>query len=201
MDRITSPEQLNKMMKVSKARIWIILIAMLVFIALGIHWFINNEVVISEEHPCFISDKKVVLADYIYDTFYTETGNKELCEATLKLVAESYGEEYLNKKIYPAIIYTRDIENTELLEQMPIEVIGLKGSVFHIPTEKLDCKTIVKDASFTEKEMRQAGMDPGFEYYPIMAGLGENQDVEAVSGLYKAKIILNVLEPMSLILN
>ena len=201
MDKINSPEQLNKLMKVSKARIWIILVLILLFISFGIYWFVHNDVVISEDHPCYISDEKVALSDFIYDVFYAELGDENLALNILDEAFATYGKEYLNKKIYPAIIYVSDISTTELLEQMPIEVIGLKGSVFHIPTATLDCSEFVKGASFTDKEMREVGMNPGVDYYPILVGLAENQEIKFSAGLYNATVILEVLKPLSLFIN
>lgn len=185
------------MMKVSKARIWIILITMLAFIVFGLYWFINNDVVLSETHPCFISDEKTALKDYLYDIYYAETGNAELAQYNIDESIANYGEDYMNMQIFPAIIYVTDISNTELLELMPIEINGLRGSVLHLPTEKMDVSTFISDARFTNEEMIKNGMSPGLDYYPIMACLSAKQEISP--GLYNATVILDVLEPKSLI--
>lgn len=82
-----------------------------------------------------------------------------------------------------------------------VEVAGFSGSVTYVPDETFDLSSIVKDVSFTEKEMRQAGMNPGIDYYPVLINVKEDQDGNSPApGLYTATVIIDVLKPSSMIL-
>lgn len=201
MSRISSPEQLNKLMKVSRLRIWVILASLLLLVGCVFYWFMNNEVVISEKYPCYISAEEGQLNDYIYEILLESSGDAELARNGFEETTEFYGEEYKKQTVHPVILYIEDITKTEMGGLETIEVAGFKGSVIHIPNKTFDCESIVKDVHFTEKEMRQAGMYPGIDYYPVLAVIKEDQygNVPA-PGLYTATVIIDVLKPSSMIL-
>ena len=71
MGRISSPEQLNKMMKVSMFRIWVILALLLLLVGGAFYWFFNNEVVISEKYPCYISAEELPLEEYLVQSLFS----------------------------------------------------------------------------------------------------------------------------------
>ena len=201
MDRISSPEQLNKLMKVSRSRIWVILILLLLLVGGGFYWFINNEVVISEKYPCYISAEEVQLGDYFYNILLKSSGDAELAQATLDGITENLGEEHMKQIVHPAILYLGDITKTEIGGMETVEVAGFDGSVIYVPNETFDCSSVVKDVSFTEKEKRQVGMNPGIHYYPVPMNIKEDQGGNAPDpGLYKATVIIDVLKPSSMIL-
>lgn len=201
MERITSPDQLNKMMRVSKARVWIALIVLLLLVSYGIYWFFNDEVEVSEVHPCYISTDVTTVRQYVHDILYESSGSEDLAQYEISEAINRNGEESMNQEIHPAVIYLRDISETELVELMPIQVEGLNGSVISFPNETLDCSKIIKGADFTSEEQCKVGMEPGIDYYPVLVALATDQDIKVESGLYKAKVILNVIKPIDLIIN
>ena len=201
MDRISSPEQLNKLMKVSKYRIWVILVLLLLLVGGGFYWFMNNEVVISEKYPCYISEEEVTLEEYLYEILLKSSGDAGLARATLNGVTENFGEEHMKQIVHPAILYLEDITKTEIGGMETVEVAGFDGSVIYVPTEIFDCSSIIKNVSYTEKEMRQVGMNPGLDYYPVLLDIKKNQDGNGpTAGMYKATVIIDVLKPRSMIL-
>ena len=201
MGRISSPEQLNKMMKVSMFRIWVILALLLLLVGGAFYWFFNNEVVISEKYPCYISAEELPLDDYSYEILLKSSGDVQLAQVELEGATDAYGEEHMKQLVHPAILYIEDITKTEISGLETVEVAGFTGSVIHIPSEIFDCTSIVRDANFTEKEMRQVGMNPGIDYYPVLLDIKKNQDGSGPApGLYTATVIIDVLKPSSMIL-
>lgn len=201
MDRISSPEQLNKLMKVSKLRIWIILILLLLLVGCGFYWFFNKEVVVSEQYPCYISAEEIPLEEYLYEILLKSSGDAQFAQVELEGAIEVYGEEPMKQLVHPGILYLEDITKTEMGGLETVEVADLTGTVIHIPNETFDCDSIVKNVHFTDKEMRQAGMNPGIHYYPVLLYIKNDQDGNAPDpGLYEATVIIDVLKPSSMIL-
>lgn len=201
MDRISSPEQLNKLMKVSKLRIWVILILLLLLVGCGFYWFFNKEVVISEQYPCYISAEEMPLEEYMYQFLLQSSGSAEIARGTLADATKYYGEEHMKQAVHPGILYLEDITKTEIGGLETVEVAGFSGNVMLIPNETFDFGSIVKDVHFTDKEMRLVGMNPGIDYYPVLLNIKEDQDGNAPDpGLYNATVIIDVLKPSSMIL-
>ena len=201
MDRISSPEQLNKLMKVSKSRIWVILILLLLLVGCGYYWFFNNEVVITEKYPCYISAEEVPLEDYVYEILLQSSGSEEFAQGNLEGTIEDFGAEYMKQTVRPALLYLEDLAKTEMNGLETVEVAGFRGGVVNIPDGAFDCSRIVKDAQFTEQEMRQVGMNPGIRYYPVLVAVKEPRGSrDPAPGLYTATVIIDVLKPSSMIL-
>ena len=201
MDRISSPEQLNKLMRVSRTRIWVILVLLLLLAGGGLYWFMNKEVVISEKYPCYVSEEEVPLGEYFYEILLKSSGDAGLAQDTLDRLTENLGKEHMKQMVHPAILYLADITKTEIGGMETVKVAGFAGSVTYVPDETFDLSSIVKDVRFTEKEMRQAGMNPGIDYYPVLINIKEDQNGNGPApGLYTATVIIDVLKPSSMIL-
>lgn len=201
-EKITSPEQLNRMMNVSGKRVWIMLALILGVLALGIFWFLNHEVVISEQYPCYVSEEKTTMDRFLYEIYREEMGDEEQAKAAIDGLIESYGRDYVVRDVYPAYIFVDDIQNTELISEMKIKVGDHNGTVAHMPTETFDFSEFQADRTFTEKEMREAGLNPGVEYSPVLVAIWADENNGSIrSGLYRASVIIDVLKPVTMLLN
>lgn len=198
--RINSPEEFNKLIKISKFRIWILLLLILISIIFGIIWFVKSEVVIEEHHPLYISNDVLKLGDLIYKTVYQESQDEKIAKDWVKGVEDLYGSDFINKDIYPACLFVDDVSKTEMLEQMEIIASDYKGIVLFMPFETFEYKKLFNISEFADEEMRQVGMNPGIKYSPIIVAIWANQVNENVKpGLYNSSVILDVLKPITMI--
>lgn len=200
INRINSPEEFNKLIKISKFRVWILLLLILISIVIGIIWFVKSEVVIEERHPLYISNDVSKLGDLIYRTVYQELKNENLAKEWVKEMEDIYGSDFINKDIYPACLFIDDSSKTEMVDQMEIIASDYKGIVLFIPFETYDYKKLFNNIEFTDEEMRKVGMNPGIKYSPIIVAIWANQVNENVKpGLYNSSVILDVLKPITMI--
>lgn len=200
MARIDSPEKLNSMIKVSKLRIWIILISLLLFIIFGFFWFVKSSVVIEERHPLYISDELMTVRELYYKIVYQDFNDAETAGKWLSATEKAFGTDYMNRNVYPACLFVKDFSNSEMVEHMDIKASEYNGTILYLPFESFNYKNIFPNMEYTDEEMRKVDMTPGIKYSPAMVAIWAKQDgVNVKPGLYDSSVILDVLKPISMI--
>ncbi len=196
-ERITSPEQLNRRMKINHVGVWILLAVLTVALITGLILLASRDIVIRESHLCYVTGTSGPSMDMLYELFMAETGNRE--DMTREKITETYGEA-LSPYSQIAYFLVRNMEETEIAEGMTVRADGSEGRVVSIPREMTDYEQILQ-AGVSEEEIRKAGLMPGIPYHLIVAFFpcGETGP-DLTPGFCSAEVILNVLNPVSVIL-
>lgn len=196
-ERISSPEQLSRRLKFNKAGIWVALITLTVAVIAGLILFLSRDIVIRETHLCYVTNTTGSSKDMLYELFMSET-NKRV-DITREKIEETYGK-VLSPESRIVYFFVRDMEETEIAEGMNVMVGNSEGIVVSIPNEMTDYEHIL-ESGLNEEEMRQAGLMPGISYYLITAFLScDGTEAVMEPGFNNAEVILNVLNPVSMIL-
>lgn len=199
-DKINSPEQLNRMMKVSNARIWIILFFLLIVIISGLIWFCKNEIILEEYYPCYVLAEKRLKKDLLHDIILEQTGDIDITEHWMDELIENNGEDYINQIVYPVCLYVKDIANSELIEYLEIKILDIKGVIDFIPVNDFNCNKFFPNMNLSDEAKRKVGLNPGIDYSFVFATIPVNKaDGLINSGLYNASVILDVIRPITMI--
>ena len=197
--RISSPEELNSRMKVNGAGVWIVLIALIAAVIVGMVLFLSNEIVMHESHPCYVSDVSMPSIDALYETVFTAPVYSGT--VTRDDVETVYGD-LLKPHPYSQLSYflIDDPDHTEMAEGMTFYIGDNAGFVISFPNEPTEYEDMLR-LGIREKEMRKAGLTPGLPYYMITALLfSDRPDPVLTPGFYTADVILDTVDPVSFIL-
>lgn len=195
-DRIDSPEKLNRLMKISSVRIWVVMAVLLIAVAGGLAAFFSRSIVIEESHLCFVSD---VWMPSMEAMIGPGSGDEEADMAWKEYVEENFAG-WLPPYAQIAYLVIRDIDSTEIQEQMPVRLGSAEGQVYFVWEEPSDHKELL-GLGMDEKEMRKAGLNPAGRYYLCTVFLfSDEPGLQTVPGFGMATVTLDVVDPVSLIL-
>ena len=195
-ERIDSPEKLNRLMKISSVRIWIVLAALLIAVAGGLAAFLSRDIVIQETHLCYVSDLWLPSIEAMIGPGSgdekTDIAWKEYVEINFAGLLPPYAQI--------AYLVLEDIDSTEIEEEMPVRFGSAEGQVYFIWPEPSDQEELLQ-LGMDEKKMRQAGLNPAGLYYLCTVFLfNDEPGLQTEPGFGMATVTLNVVDPVSLIL-
>ena len=195
--RISSPEELNRRMKINRVGIWIVLTLLTVAVIVGMILFLSGKIVMRETHLCYVTDVSMPSIDALYEVFLSDPIYRtSVTKDALKAV---YGDTL---RPYSQFTYflIEDLEETEMAEGMKFYIGDNWGYVISIPNKPTKYEDILR-LGFGEKEMRKAGLTPGIPYYLMIAFLSAEEPAPILTdGFYTADVVLDTVDPISFIL-
>lgn len=198
-ERITSPEELNKRLKVSKAGVWAVLVLLLLIMTAWLLWLFKSEVSITEDYSCLVAGDERTLSDYIYDIILLESRDPETAKDVADGVISGYGEEFSGRHLQTVCIFVDEAEKTELEALMLISVNGHEGIIIDVPSDSFDYREFLYGS-------KALGFLPGKHIrgsqstFAVMAGLYTDGIVPLSPGLYRTQVVKEVIRPSELIL-
>lgn len=194
--RINSPDTFERMMKISGVRMWIILSVLTVLTVTGLTLFLTNRITVTAESKlCYVSGETM-----IYREALTESAQQALPEyAYLYESIDQADVTYpLDGMVQPVILSFDENEQT-IHDGMPLQVQGRSGKVL-IAMLPMSLQQII-DKGYSEMELLKGGFVHSRSYSFIYAVLYLQDGMEPLpEGMYKAEVLLDELDPVTLIL-
>lgn len=194
--RINSPDIFEQKMKISGIRMWILLSVLTVLIITGLILFLSNRIKVTVE-----SDLCYVFKDTMT---YHEAMTKSIQLASPQYAYMYEGlEQTLNgyppDNMVQSVVLSFDDNKQTICEGMPLQIQGRSGEVL-ITTLPISFQQLIENGT-PEEDLLKAGFVPSKEYTFICAVLYLPEGMKPLpEGLSKATILLDELEPTTLIL-
>lgn len=194
--KINSPDTFEKMMKVSGTRMWLVLSVLTVLIVTGLILFLTNPITISSEvEQCYVLGETMTYREALMEAVQEALPEYAYLYEGIEQSDVSYP---LDGTVQPVIL-SFDENEESIRDGMPLRVQGRGGYVL-ISSLPMSLQQII-DKGYSEMELLKAGFVHSRRYTFTYAVLCLPEGTEPLpEGLYKAKILLDELEPVTLIL-
>ena len=197
-ERVVSPEELDKRLRVTRPGVWITLLLLLALISLSIVLLISKTFIVTEERPCIVLKDVVKIDQLLYHTYQKSFGKEpyfdiEQMEGMLAGQADGLGQY--------AFIIIRSIEDSEIAEGMSVNIDGHTGTVAFLFADASPYEDI-KAQGLTDEDARSLGLSPGLSAWLCLA-IFSSEDGTAVleAGPNTARVIINEISVASLVFN
>ena len=199
-DRITSPADLNRRLKVSEWSVWIILLLLLSVMAAWLWWFFRSEIVVTEKCTCLVCGDERTSGEYIYDLVLQDSGDPELAAFCVADTEEDYGTAAIRRHVQTVCLFVGESVRGRITGAMKVRVSGHEGIVVRVPSDSFDYRLFLERAGWGKNGVPEVTGVPSNDRKIVMAGLYiDPGTIPLEPGVYPAEIILEVIRPSALI--
>ena len=199
-DRITSPADLNRRLRVSEWSVWIILFLLLSVMAAWLWWFFRSEIEVTEKCTCLVCGDDRTSGEYLYDLVLHDSGDPDLASYCVKDSEEEYGTAVIRRHVQTACLFVGGSVRDRITESMTVRVSGHEGIVIRVPSDSFDYRLFLERAGSEKNGTPGVTGDPSGDRKIVMAGLYiDPETIPLEPGVYQAEIILEVVRPSVLI--